>query len=65
MQNTTVRHGDLVVDFQQDGNVQIVRQSNAQGIVLSLSEWRYLILLADIFEWPIVPPNKTTPEVTS
>ena len=60
---TTIRHGDLVVDLQESGAVQIVRQSNATGVVLSLSEWQYLILLADIHGWPICPPNKTQPEV--
>jgi hypothetical protein len=60
---TTIKHGDLCIDFQEPGSVQIVRQSNATGIVLSLSEWQYLILLADIHGWPIAPPNKTQPEM--
>ena len=60
---TSIRHGDLVIDFQEHGCVQVVRQSNMQGIVLSLTEWNYLLAVADIHGYPVVSPFKATPEV--
>lgn len=59
---THVRHGDLVIDMQSDGEVQIVRQSNGQCIRLSLSEWKYILTIADLHGWPVVPPQN--PDVT-
>lgn len=62
MISTHVRHGDIVIDMQADGEVQIVRQSTMQAIRLSLSEWKYLIMVAELHGWPVLPP--TTTEVT-
>jgi hypothetical protein len=56
---TSVRHGDLVVDMDTNGEVQIVRQSTGQGIRLSLSEWSYLMLIADLHGRPVAPPTDT------
>jgi hypothetical protein len=49
------RHGDLVVDFDSAGWVQITRQSNGQSIQLSESEWIYLMKLAELRGWPVAP----------
>lgn len=62
---THIRKGDLVIDMHGDGTVQIVRQSNMQGIVLSISEWQYLIHVAELHGWPVVPPTNPTPEITT
>jgi hypothetical protein len=61
---TSIRHGDLVIDFHADGSVQVVRQSNASGIVLSLSEWQYLCKVMELHEWPMAPPLSTFVEPT-
>ena len=55
---TSIRHGDLVIDMDTNGEVQIVRQSTGQGVRLSVSEWRYLIAVADLHGWPVVPPDR-------
>lgn len=54
---TTIKHGDLVIDMHPDGKVQVVRQSDMTGLVLSLSEWNYLLLIAGIHGWPIASPS--------
>lgn len=54
---TSIRHGDLVIDLEPNGDVQVTRQSNAQAIRLSTSEWAYLLKVADLHGWPIAPPR--------
>jgi len=53
---THIRHGDLVIDMDSCGDVQIVRQSTGQAIRLSLTEWNYLCQIAELHGWPIAPP---------
>lgn len=55
---TNIRHGDLVIDMEPNGDVQIVRQSDMTAIRLSLTEWTYLMAVADIHGWPVAPPIK-------
>lgn len=62
---TSIRHGDLVIDYQADGCVQIVRQSNATGIVLSVSEWTFIQKVLDLQGWPVAPPTNATVELRS
>ena len=57
---TTIRHGDLVIEYGEDGNVRIVRQSNATHVELSQSEWVFLLKTAELAGWPIAPPNSAT-----
>jgi len=54
---TTIRHGDLAVDFDAQGWVQLARQSNGSTIQLSQSEWIFLLKCADLRGWPIAPPG--------
>jgi hypothetical protein len=54
---TFIRHGDLVLEFEGDGSLRITRQSNAQAVQLSSSEWIYLLKVAALHDWPIAPPN--------
>jgi hypothetical protein len=60
MLTTHIRHGDLVIDMEKDGDVQIVRQSTGQAIRLSLTEWHYLILVAELHGHGIAPPADPT-----
>jgi hypothetical protein len=57
MLSTHVRHGDLVIDMDASGEVQITRQSNAAAIRLSFSEWLYLQRVANLHGWPMCPPR--------
>lgn len=59
MLSTHIRHGDLVIDMDGEGDVQIVRQSTGQAIRMSISEWTYLMLVADLHGRPIAPPADT------
>jgi hypothetical protein len=54
---TSIRHGDLVIDYDPDGSVRITRQSNAMAIQLSRSEWTFVLRTADLAGWPIAPPT--------
>jgi hypothetical protein len=56
---TCIRHGDLVIDYHADGSVQIVRQSNMTGLVLSVSEWDYLVRVQSLHDAPMAPPQRT------
>jgi hypothetical protein len=60
MISTHIRHGDLVIDMETDGDVQIVRQSTGQAIRLSISEWTYLMLVAELHGRPVAPPTDTS-----
>ena len=59
---TSVKHGDLMIDMQTDGSVNVVRQSDMSHIILSLTEWRYLLMVAELHGWPIAPPLPTFQE---
>lgn len=59
MLSTHIRHGDLVIDMDADGDVQIVRQSTGHSIRLSVSEWTYLMVVADLHGRPVAPPADT------
>ena len=54
---TFIRHGDLVIELESDESVRITRQSNAQAVALSISEWTYLLKVAELHGWPVAPPN--------
>lgn len=54
--STSIRHGDLVIDFDSAGWVQLTRQSNAMAIQLSKSEFAFLQACAQLANWPVVPP---------
>ena len=58
MLTTNVRHGDLVIDFEVDGSVRIVRQTTAEAIQLSPTEWLYLIRLAEVLDFPMAPLSR-------
>jgi hypothetical protein len=55
--STSIRHGDLVIDFDSGGWVQLTRQSNGQSIQLSVSEWVLLLKCAEFRGWPCAPPG--------
>jgi hypothetical protein len=57
MHSTSIRHADLVIDFDSEGWVQITRQSNAQTVQLSKSEWVFLLKCSELRGWPTVPPG--------
>lgn len=59
---TTIKHGDLVIDMNSDGSVQVTRQSDMMAIRLSLSEWNYLVMIAGIHGWPVAPPDNIARE---
>lgn len=61
MLSTSVRHADLVIDFDSAGWVQITRQSNCQVVQLSESEWVFLLKCAELRGWPVAPPPGTCP----
>lgn len=63
MLTTTIRHGDLVIEFLEDHAVQIVRQSNGNAIRLSSSEWLLLCKITEILGWPAAPPIDPMPKV--
>jgi hypothetical protein len=52
-----------VIDYHADGSVQIVRQSNMQGIVISLTEWGWVCKVMELHDWPIAPPTNPNYEV--
>lgn len=52
------KHGDLVVDFDASGWVQIARQTNGQALQLSQTEWVYILRLAELRGWPMAPPGQ-------
>jgi hypothetical protein len=56
MHATSIRHADLVVDFDASGWVQVTRQSTGHSIQLSQSEWIFLLKVADLRGWPVAPP---------
>jgi hypothetical protein len=56
MLTTTIHHGDLVIDWQSDESLRIIRQSNGQAIELSCSEWAYIMRAAELHDWPVAPP---------
>ena len=58
MMATHVRHGDLVVEFESDGSVKIVRQSTMEAILLSPTEWGYLLRIAEVLDFPMAPPHR-------
>lgn len=64
MLTTHIRHGDLVIDMEADGTVQLVRQSNGQCIRLSLSEWEYVQRVAALHSWPVAPPQELAVQTT-
>jgi hypothetical protein len=53
---TSIKHGDLCVDFDPAGWVQVTRQSNAGCIQLSQTEWVFLMKCAELRGWPMAPP---------
>lgn len=55
---TSIRHGDLAIDFDSEGWVQITRQSNGSAVQLSVSEWIFLLQCAALRGWPMAPPAK-------
>jgi hypothetical protein len=61
MLSTSVRHADLVIDFDAGGWVQITRQSTGHSIHLSQSEWVFLLKVADLRGWPVAPPAPVVP----
>lgn len=63
MLSTSIRHGDLVIDFDSAGWVQITRQSTAQSIQVSTTEWVFLLKCADLRGWPMAPPGTTLPQI--
>ncbi len=61
MIGTSIRHGDLVIDFDGAGWVQITRQSNAACIQLSETEFIFLVKCSEIRGWPMAPPQLPPP----
>jgi hypothetical protein len=55
---TSIRHGDLVLDYESDGSVRMTRQSNAMAIQLSISEWGFVQATAQLAGWPVVAPHE-------
>jgi hypothetical protein len=62
--HTCIRHGDLVIDFNADGSVQLARKSNMTAIVLSITEWVFILKLCEIHDWPVAAPANIHPETT-
>jgi len=52
---TFIKHGDIVIEMETDGSVRLTRQSNSQAVLLSFSEWKYLMCVAELHGWPISP----------
>jgi hypothetical protein len=51
-----VRYGDVAVEWDERGNMKLVRQDNGQHITLSVSEWAFLLKVAELRGWPVAPP---------
>lgn len=54
MKQTVITHGDLCITFHSDSDIQITRQSNAQSLLMSASEWAFLLRCADLRGWPVI-----------
>ena len=60
MLSTNISHGDLQLDFNDDKTVQITRKSNTSGILLSLTEWKYILAVAELLDFPMVAPEDSS-----
>lgn len=56
MTPTFVKRGDFVIETLDDGVVRITRQSTAQAVELTISEWGFLLQVADLIGLPTSPP---------
>ncbi len=54
---TSIRHSDLVIDFDSAGWIQITRQSTMASVQVSASEWIFILKCADLRGWPVAPPG--------
>jgi hypothetical protein len=63
MLSTNITHGDLQIDFNNDGSVQLTRKSNGNAIVLSTTEAEYIKKVWELHEWPIAPPMCVDPNI--
>lgn len=52
-----IRYGDLVLEWNEAGDLSITRQSTAQRLVLSITEWQTLLKAAELHGWPVAPPQ--------
>jgi hypothetical protein len=57
MLTTTIRHGDLVIDVEPERAIRITRQSTAQAVEVSPTEWRYILRVAELHDFPMAPPH--------
>lgn len=50
------RYGDLVIEWDANGNLTLTRQSDGTRIYVSVSEWNALLVLCQLKGWPVAPP---------
>lgn len=61
MIGTTIKHGDLVFEFDSAEWVRITRQSNMETVQLSASEFALFQRCVEIRGWPVYPPQTRDP----
>lgn len=52
-----VRYGPLTLEWNEPGDLRIIRADNGQHIELSLTEWILLLKVAELHGWPVAPPQ--------
>jgi len=62
-QSLSVRQGDLVIDFDAAGWVQVTRQSNGMAVQLSKSEFNFLLACCQLRNWPLIPVGTVAPDL--
>lgn len=53
-----LRYGDLLIEWDEHGHAVITRQSTAERLTLSLTEWALLLKVMDLKGWPVCPPTQ-------
>jgi hypothetical protein len=60
---TNIAHGDLQIDFNGDGSVQLTRKSNGNAIVLSRTEAAFIEEVWRLLDFPMAPPTDPQPQI--
>lgn len=52
----SIKYGPLYIQWDRDESVLISRDDKPSAVYLSMSEWNWLLLAAQLHGWPIAPP---------
>lgn len=58
----SVKYGPLYIQFNPDATVLLTRDDRPMSLLLSLSEYNWFILCAQLHGWPIAPPLQGVPD---